>query len=64
MNPLPLLFVRIDAPLCLFDFAPCLITADRSAALANADGIVYFYRSTIDKLIRYVVPMEQSEKGF
>lgn len=59
MTALPLLFVRIETPSCIFGLGPCLVTADRATAITNAAGIVYFWRSTIDGALRYVVPMEQ-----
>jgi hypothetical protein len=53
---LPVLFVKIAAPLDIFGMGPCLVTASRETALAEADGIIYFWTSTIDGMIRYVVP--------
>jgi hypothetical protein len=53
---LPVLFVKIAAPLDIFGIGPCLVTASRETALAEADGIIYFWTSTIDGAIRYVVP--------
>jgi hypothetical protein len=56
---LPVLFVKIAAPLDIFGMGPCLVTASRETALAEADGIIYFWTSTIDGMIRYVVPVNQ-----
>jgi hypothetical protein len=56
---LPVLFVKIAPPVCVFDWAPCLVTADRETALAEATGIIYYFESKIDKVLRYIVPMER-----
>jgi hypothetical protein len=59
LEALPVLFVKIAPPVCVFDWAPCLVTASRETALAEAAGVIYFWRSTIDGAIRYVVPVNQ-----
>jgi hypothetical protein len=56
LEALPVLFVKIGAPLDIFGMGPCLVTASRETALANAAGIVYFWTSTIDGAVRYIVP--------
>lgn len=59
---LPLLFVKIETPSCIFGLGPCLVTKDRDTATANAAGIVYYWTSTIDGAMRYVVPVDQENE--